>query len=379
MSLFDDTKEELYKLFSCDNLYWLFGAGISCEANIPLMSLLTKKVAQQISTTAYNDLYLTISSDLQDGFNIEHVLSHIGDLIALTERSKTKSVDFKGKNLSESNLQGLHAEIIKRISEIVRYGYIESDLTNGVPETIGRIECPVVDIKNHRAFVKAILYCKTDLLDRSRILVFTSNYDTLLEDSFILEKLSVSDGFIGTALGYWNPDDSYNQHSKIQVFKLHGSVDWVKHPKDGLIRNRYGVNYFDTSANVMIYPQATKYIETQRDPFAYMFHKFRENLHAPQEHVLVSIGYSFGDNHINDEIDVAMKTPSNKTTLIIFVAALNSVLTDWLSNSDVAKRIYVATKSGIYHGSSVIIPYGKDLDWWRFSSFIKFLKDGDAL
>jgi hypothetical protein len=378
MNLFDETVEELIKLLSCDTQNWLFGAGISVEANIPLMFTLTKRIESQL-TDEFKTLYQVIKNDLPDNYHIEHVLSDIGDLLALAQRSRRGCVDIGGNSYTKEKLLNLHTEIVRQIGKTIRYGYKEADTASGTPECIGNIEKPIAFIDNHRKFVQALLYSKANLLSRSSISVFTTNYDTLMEDAFALEKIKINDGFCGGAIGFWNPTESLSGKVGIDIIKLHGSVDWIKDPQIGLIRNRYGVNYLDNSENVLIYPQATKYVETQKDPFAFLFSKLREQLNAISENLLICAGYSFGDQHINSEIDIALKSPNNKTTFVVFIKELNATLSDWINDKSLSDRVFVASEKGIYHGSNRVIENtsGTGLTWWKFSSLIKFIRDGE--
>lgn len=379
MNTFEEILEELNKHLSSENQNWLFGAGISFEANIPLMVQLTRRVKSKLPSGKLKDLYDTIAADLDEDSHIEHILSHLGDYIALSGRSKHKGMEINGARYTLNDLKHLHFILIENIGETIRYGFREEDTVNGVTEKIGSINSPIIDIKYHRQFVQALLSSRANLLTRSSIYIFSTNYDTLIEDALGLEKVEVNDGFTGAAIGYWNPEDSFNRKSGINVIKLHGSVDWVKDSNDGLIRNRYGVNYLNETSNVLIYPQATKYVETQRDPFAILFTKFRERLNSPLEHLLITAGYSFGDYHINSEIDAALKSVGNKTTLIVFINDVNEVLVSWLQDMTINKKVFVATGKGIYYCSD--IPVAKegieDLDWWKFSKLIEFLKDGE--
>jgi len=380
MDLFDEMIEELNKHLTCENQNWLFGAGISCGANIPLMKTLTKRVENLLPDGDLKNLYNTISNDLTDNYHIEHVLSHIGDLIALSTRSRFGSVELKGTAHATDELVKLHSELVQQIGTTIRYGYSGADTAGGIPERIGSLENPIVDINNHRNFVKALLSSRANLLARSSISIITTNYDTLMEDAFALEKMKVNDGFTGAAIGFWNPEMAFKDTSGISVIKLHGSVDWFK-TDNGLIRNRYGVNYLDNSSDVLIYPQATKYVETQKDPFATLFTKFRERLNSPLENVTICAGYSFGDYHINSEVDIALKLPGNKTTLIVFIDDINDVLSTWLRDKRIMEKIFVLTGKGIYHGSdNLICKSGMNtLNWWKFNNLVRFLKDGEAL
>lgn len=89
---------------------------------------------------------------------------------------------------------------------------------------------------------------------------------------------------------------------------------------------RDGDLYPEKSSRVLIYPQSTKYLATQRDPFAAQFDLFRRTLGSNKENVLAICGYSFGDEHINQEIELALRCPENKTTILAFSQKLNSTL-----------------------------------------------------
>lgn len=377
MSDFSEIVEEMYKHLECVNQNWLLGAGISYESKIPIMTPLTKRVKELLNGDNDNsELYNVVESDLPEGHHIEHVLSHIGDLVALSGRSKDNKVNCKGTDCEKDALLELHKTLVGHIADIMRYGYVEAK--NGTPEEIGKIDKPIALIEHHRDFVKAILLSKSNLLSRSSIAFFTTNYDTLLEDALILEKQKICDGFTGTAMGYWNPEYSFKEKDSIPVYKLHGSVDWYNDDEDGLVRNRYGVNYLSDAKNVLIYPQATKYIETQKDPFSTLFAQFRDRLNSKAQNIFVVSGYSFGDDHINAEIKSAITCPDNQTTLIVFMDNVASALSKWLQDDGLSKKIFIATKKGVYHRSDQVIKKESDgdLTWWTFKGLTEFLKGG---
>jgi hypothetical protein len=138
----------------------------------------------------------------------------------------------------------------------------------------------------------------------------------------------------------------------------------------------------------MIYPQATKYVETQKDPFASLFTQFRSVLSSNEPNVLIACGYSFGDEHINSEIESALSLSPN-ITLIAFIKEvpndkneikINKTLDAWLQNSQFGKRVFVAGENGIYN--NLLMPFNVDpnkkLSWWKFSGLTEFLKTGEA-
>jgi len=388
---FDVITDNIIKQLDSSRQNWLFGAGISFESNIPLMIPLTKRIGSIIDESGQTkniEIYKAISSELDEKCHIEHILSHLGDLIAIATRSKSKSSSIASKAYNQSELANLHGCIIEAIGETVRYGYSH----NGTIELIGKQEEPIVEIEHHQNFVKAIFANRSNLLSRSKLTFFSTNYDTLLEDALALEKYTVIDGFSGGAIGYWNPVQEFqNNHShpnRCLLYKLHGSIDWQRDQNSGLVRTRYGTKYLSKKSDIMIYPQATKYVETQKDPFSFLFSGFRTALTQTDDNVLITCGYSFGDEHINAEIETALALRNNATTLIAFIqeapdtdtgVIVNERLDKWLADKEFHDRIYVAGKKGVYYKST--IPHqpasGADLMWWTFKGLTNFIKTND--
>lgn len=387
MEEFEEQLESLRQhILDASSQSWLFGAGISYDANIPLMYPLTDRVNALIDAQGGDKdktIIQSLKDELTDDCHVEHYLSHLGDLIALAERSKAKKANLNGSAFTVEQLNHCYREIIKFIGQTVRYGYKDE-------ECIGTIEQPIIDIEEHTRFVRAIFEKKANLERRSSVTFFTTNYDTLLEDALALNKINVTDGFSGGAVAFWNANKEFKQSSHksahCALYKLHGSVDWYRDEKHGLVRVRYGTKYLSDAANIMIYPQATKYVETQKDPFASLFSGLRFKLKENGQNVLITCGYSFGDEHINSEIESCLEDANNKTTVVAFTEerpcngiTINQTLDRWLLHSKFGERIFVAGKHGIYNNSlTPLLPKGKtELDWWRFSELVNFIENGD--
>lgn len=379
MSSFTELLDQVEKHLDSTHQNWLFGAGISYESNIPLMKPMTEKIEKDLSND-FKSTYENLKKFLPEEAHIEHFLSHISDLLALIERSDQEKISINSIEYTIEELKFLYDEIIMKIGKLVRFGY------NKQLEDEGSIENPIVSIDHHSEFIENLFNRRRNLEDITDINFFTTNYDTLLEDALAINKRYVVDGFTGGAMGYWNPSEFQNpfKSNNFKVIKLHGSIDWYRDDNNGLIRCRYGTKYLSDNSNLLIYPQATKYIETQKDPFASLFSIFRESLSVSiDKNVLIACGYSFGDNHINQEIELALSLPNNKTTLIIFVkeeekgsgeTELPPILIEWLSHSIFSERIYVLTENGIYNSNTQIRCEGeKKYDWWTFQGLTNFL------
>jgi hypothetical protein len=201
-----DSLAQLDNLLAASNQSWLFGAGISLNAGIPLMGPLTDRVfALAKDGEIVNDLKVLkyVRGQLSADSHIEHILSQLGDHRAIADRSKSKKVVFDGIELSVNDLDELHQRVLTLIAEIIRWGYKPKEAKE-IPEKIGTYKDPIVVVDNHLAFVSAIFNrSQAGVAERRRaVRLFTTNYDTLLEDALALGGFSYWDGFSGGAVAH---------------------------------------------------------------------------------------------------------------------------------------------------------------------------------
>ncbi len=381
-----DLLAQLDSLLAASNQSWLFGAGISFEAGIPLMWPLTQRVFERAENDGdSNDIEILriVKNQLPDNSHIEHILSQLGDHRAIAERSKNKKVKFDNIALSVDDLDALHQRILTWIAETIRWGYKPAKSDEAPEEEkIGTQKDRIVIIDNHLAFVSALFNrSQAGIAERRRaVRLFTTNYDTLIEDALALGSFSYWDGFSGGAVAYRSHrygDEEPNLGCRAHVIKLHGSIDWHLGEDDRVWRVRDGDLYPKQVSRVLIYPQSTKYLATQRDPFAAQFDLFRRSLGAREENVLVTCGYSFGDEHINQEMELALQRPENKTTILAFASKLNRTLERWRAYPW-GKRLYIIAENGLYVGMDGphASPTAGTRDWWTFAGVTKMLNSG---
>jgi hypothetical protein len=377
-----DILQQIDNLLNANRQSWLLGAGTSLDSGIPLMGGLTKKVIDEVNDDNHKQALEAIRSELEESCHIEHILSHLSDCRAIADRKRDKSISFGKKVFSMEELDSFHSHLLTLIADTIRWGYKEPDKNNTKGKT-GTYETPIVTVDNQKAFIDAVFNHRQKNVSERRqpIQFFTTNYDTLIEDALALNCIKYWDGFDGGAVGFRsrrygdkNIADGYKAH----VIKLHGSIDWHLDSDGKVWRVRDNDLYPDKSTRVLIYPQATKYIATQRDPFAVQFEQFRHALSSRSENLFAICGYSFGDDHINQEIQLGMEYPENKTTVIAFANTMNSTLKSWMKTSW-CKRLYAICEDGIYVGGNgpYVVPTSKTKrEWWKFQHVTKMLKSG---
>lgn len=150
--------------------------------------------------------------------------------------------------------------------------------------------------------------------------VFTLNHDTLLEKYFNQHGITFFDGFTPpiNEVRYWDPENAQNQDSRVQLFKLHGSVDWFRlGPQSGGWENEAigislegdvwhtispeGESQLPLDGRpVLLVGTFNKILKYSSGIFAYLHNEFRVALKKAS--LLVICGYSFGDKGINSYI-----------------------------------------------------------------------------
>ena len=345
---------------------------------------LTAQVFKKAEGQAHAAVLAAMKDELPPLAHIEHMLSQLGDYMAIAKRVVAKTVTFWKASYKLDDLEAAHEAITGDIAEVIRWGYIAAK--DGAAENVGSPENPIVSVEHHFNFIKALFEKRQSGLREPKrpVHFFTTNYDTLLEDAIALGRYACWDGFAGGAVAFREhrfgrtvPNDGL----RAKVIKLHGSIDWIMGEDGDVWRVRSSDIYPLRKGRVYIHPQSTKYVATQKDPFAAQFSMLRELIGSNSELVFVVCGYSFGDEHINEELERALSLPGNKTTLIAFCWESNGCLPPDIERwrkSSWGERVYALSQNGLYCGGQgpLLQKEEGEHDWWSFRGVTRFLEDG---
>lgn len=130
--------------------------------------------------------------------------------------------------------------------------------------------------------------------------IFTTNYDVLFERALESARVPLFDGFVGAHRPFLYPecldDDSLLPHVRwVRLWKLHGSVTWHR-ADDGIGKHVFRAE--STGTGEMILPSHWKYDQSRKQPFVAYMERLSRVLNS-EHSVLITCGYSFGDEHIN--------------------------------------------------------------------------------
>ncbi|UOU97003.1 SIR2 family protein [Chryseobacterium daecheongense] len=196
----------------------------------------------------------------------------------------------------------------------------------------------------HEKFIKALLQRPLNL---RRATIFTANYDLAFEYAF--DKLGVHyiDGFSGFHKRFFKPEtfeyDIFYPGSttsgKVQriekvlrYIKLHGSLSWINSESRDAT-NLYGIEekplelieLLSKKGEIIIYPSAVKKSYTLDLPYSELFRQFASTITQSQS-VLITVGYSFGDDHFNDIIYQALSNPTFTLIVVDFQGTRNEYI-----------------------------------------------------
>jgi hypothetical protein len=204
----------------------------------------------------------------------------------------------------------------------------EKNITPSVKGTSN--DNPLIEL--YKQFYRKLLTRNSTL---PRLNIFTTNYDLYSERAMDLLGIHYVNGFTGGISKFFNPaifnyalaekmDLSQSKWSVIDnlfyLYKIHGSVNWIEGDGENKLFKVKEINEpnFDRlkeEDTIMIHPTPLKYNASLGSPYSDLFREFQKKL-MQNNNILVTIGYSFSDEHINNLIFQAFTIPSFRLIVI---------------------------------------------------------------
>lgn len=196
---------------------------------------------------------------------------------------------------------------------------------------------------------------------RAPINIFTTNYDLYAEQALDSLRFPYNNGFSGTYRRSFDPAsyryalvedlrlsrDAWGRvPNYFNLYKLHGSVSWIRDETDDVREVDYTGIADDQT--VMIYPTPLKDRSTLMTPYSDLFRSM-ENALLQNNSVLIVMGYSFGDEHINRLIYNALAVPTFR--LVVFGSSENINKLNELGDSRI---VIINSKDKIHYFSNLV-------------------------
>jgi hypothetical protein len=275
---------------------FLFGAGTSLAKKnndslfIPAIGNLTRSIEEElIKKPKIKNAIAEIKAEIGiEKYNIETLLSNLEQKLSIIANGKLNE-------LIKDDINSLISDVKKQIREKVsvhkNLKKLEDLIQFDFAEWIGRAD------------------------RKYPIEIFTTNYDYLFELGLEGKNISFYDGFTGSYLPFFDSDSVEDLDflpRQTKLWKIHGSLGWH------FDKNSNKVIRKDSSeGDILIYPSTFKYSDSKKQPYISLLDRL-SNFLKQDDVVLITCGYSFKDDHINERILTALNSDKKSYVVALY-------------------------------------------------------------
>lgn len=233
--------------------------------------------ASEDHAVAYTKLIKAINDDGESAPTVEGMLNRIRALRDVAGKSLVRDMSF-------DELDNLDREICSQVRKVV---------TCDLPADENPYHSMASFIRTHRYPFSEI---------------FTTNYDVLIEQALERQQVPYFDGFVGSSRPFFDQraiEDGEIPKRWSRLWKLHGSINWrYNKTSKTVVRSEHEAD----GDELLIHPSHMKYDESRRMPYFVMIDRLRSFIrHKERPVALIILGYSFGDQHLNEAIVESLK------------------------------------------------------------------------
>lgn len=289
--------------FKKDEIVILLGAGASKDADIPHSEDMVRRIEDLVDDewSEYRELYNYIKSsvyyadgigglfDVRVNYNIERIVNTLDELVMKEEHPLYPFVGSWNLKLLEvagadfTHLRAFRRRIVDRLrNKWLIPDYPEkTDYYKGLADFQAQYQYP--------------------------LRVFTLNYDLCVEEH--CDPDSLERGFEDRT---WDWRLFELENKNIYLYKLHGSTDWVRN-EEGRLTHKSPA-HIDHDRVEMIF--GTSYKLQYVYPFLFFAYELSKWT-LSEAKLIISIGYGFGDEHINGILGQALNSSEHKVLLSV--------------------------------------------------------------
>lgn len=292
-----------------DSLLFLLGAGASVDAGIKHAKAMTLDIEEKICSDAdfkeFSALYNYLKSSiiyqrgLEGAFEDQTVtIEELLDVLSeINQKHQNKLYPFIGGwNIHLLKVAGEEFEAVTKLDKKIR-----SQLFQWI---------------NISRYDEANYFCRfrelvSDL--GSAVRIFTLNYDICIEKALAGTDFSIELGFNDNHK--WEAskfDANENADVGVYLYKLHGSIDWIRDKDNGGVLTLCDSPQPDPE---IIFGTAAKL--SSIDPYLFYVHELRKYSLNEALRFIVVIGYSFSDDYVNGLIGQAVARSEHLKVLVV--------------------------------------------------------------
>lgn len=319
-------QSEIYRKYTnypFDNVVLLVGAGASVVIDHGSINPNYGQTVSMIAESVFESLNTGKYSFSKDK---EKEVFRFTELLEISRYTKVEKITVEGKLSKKFDLEDF-------LSNLFAY---EKFVIDEDKEKFTNSKMAILDIikkktsyeydENVFKHIKLLKIISRMIKSENKLNLVTTNYDTLLEDAAGIMKFTVFDGFsfsqiptFDSTMFDWNlikdvpnvkTHENIYKTNVINLLKIHGSLTWEYSEEEVVRKNKSNVDN-----PIMIFPSSNKYAQSYQEPYFELFSKFRDLLKRPNT-LLMTIGFSFADNHISRMILSAIQTNTALATLV---------------------------------------------------------------
>ncbi|QDO94662.1 SIR2 family protein [Formosa sediminum] len=157
-----------------------------------------------------------------------------------------------------------------------------------------------------------------------KVTIITTNYDRIAEYASSIAKAVICNGYSQNLIGHFSNNIQSNNlaslrgyKGQVNIWKVHGSLDWFKSKEDENIQLPIRQNIPQEYSPLIVTPGLSKYSETHNEPYRTIFTQADSEI----EHAngFLCIGYGFNDIHVQPKLIAQIK---NQKPIIVITKEL---------------------------------------------------------
>lgn len=241
-----------------------------------MTTILTESLKKSKSAKkAFAKLEAVLEQDKKSDADLEYMLSLVRAL---------------GDVAGKSEARGLSVDELEKLDEAISDEIV----------TLAKSPLPARNTSYHQ-----VMTWVGGIVRKLPVEIFTTNYDMLVEQALEESSVPYFDGFAGANRPFFDVraiEDDALPARWARLWKLHGSINWSRSDGGRVIRQP-DANHDERR---LIHPSHLKYDESRRMPYLALHDRLRQVLRQPNV-VVVSCGYSFRDEHLNEIVQEGLQ------------------------------------------------------------------------
>jgi hypothetical protein len=345
------------------DILFLLGAGASVDAGIPASATMIREIETLLNNNhewkSFHDLYNHVKSSIHFSAGLK---GRFNDAVLFNVETLANALYELERN-EEHTLYPFIAAWHSRFATLA--GPRFEQITRFRKLILGQLKkwmCP--DLITSSEYYQGLTRLQADL--NYSLHIFSLNYDLCVE-RLGTNGFRVESGFpgYGTDMTWdWERFEQGGERTdlpNIYLYKIHGSVDWKRDLNQSLYRVEQ-VATVDTDNMEIIFGRDFKL--DAADPYLFYAYEFRR--FALSARMIVTIGYSFSDDHINKMIAQALRANAERKLLVVG---------KYDTENQCEKRRKELSKSLAIHLNRVVVFKGSAKSFFEQESINTYLND----